>query len=299
MTIARERPALAGKRIKVFTRSFDLKLYTLSKGLYKDIAGIKTERLTDQKADGYFYSMLKDTSCDIAINIDEDAFITDPEAMLDLAEYVIENGYANAGCPDGGGYGMRGGNPIVTNPFFNIFDLNLIRTKYTLESVKNFNHTAYTDELFAKFPKEVLKTHYRLDRSDLEPYYKFFYWLAYNFKTLYLPSGRHKDGITTVLYNQNQQEICLHTWYARFYAAPTFVIKIFQPNKERQKERIDGIIDEAYSRRGIPKPAFSAADKLGFAADKTVRWCIKVPQRIAGWPRKLSKRLRKKVNAKR
>ena len=114
---------ISSLRIKFFCRSFDLRLYLLSKGLYESL-GYECVRLTDQSADGYFYTMLKDNSCDIAINVDEDCFITNPDAVFSLVEYVIENGIANAGCPDGGGAVPRGANPIVTNPFFNIlYDL--------------------------------------------------------------------------------------------------------------------------------------------------------------------------------
>ena len=40
-------------RIKIFCRSFDLRLYRLSKGLYESW-GYPCIRLTDQTADGYF-----------------------------------------------------------------------------------------------------------------------------------------------------------------------------------------------------------------------------------------------------
>lgn len=46
-------------RIKIFCRSFDLKLYRYSRGLYEQL-GIPVVRLTDQSADGYFYTMLRD-----------------------------------------------------------------------------------------------------------------------------------------------------------------------------------------------------------------------------------------------
>lgn len=68
-------------KIKIFCRSFDLRLYTLSEGLYETM-GFPCVRLTDQSADGYFFTMLKDTECDIAINVDEDCFVCDPEAIL-------------------------------------------------------------------------------------------------------------------------------------------------------------------------------------------------------------------------
>src|SRR5574344_1345122 len=121
-------------RIKIFTRSFSLELYSLAKPLFATM-GIPIVRLTDQTADGYFYTMLSDLDCDVAVNIDEDCFVVNPQAILDLAQVVVENDYANAGCPDGGSGCPRGGNPIVTNPFFNVLNLKLIRTKFTFKKI--------------------------------------------------------------------------------------------------------------------------------------------------------------------
>ena len=82
-------------RIKIFTRSFDLRLYRLSKGLFcdwKDAEGnpIPCVRLTDQTADGYFYTMLRDTECDVAINVDEDGCKIDIEPVRDDGRYSIK-----------------------------------------------------------------------------------------------------------------------------------------------------------------------------------------------------------------
>ena len=115
-------------KIKIYTRSFSPELYKFSKGLYP--AGVEAVRMTDRSADGYFYAMLRDTDCDIAINIDEDAYVCDPDAVMALAMRVYEEGWANAGACDCGPGCPRSHNPIVTNPFFNILNLKLIREKY-------------------------------------------------------------------------------------------------------------------------------------------------------------------------
>ena len=94
-------------RIKFFCRSFDLRLYRLSKGLYESL-GFPCVRLADQTADGYFHTMLQDTDCDIAINVDEDCFLTNTDAVFALVDYAVENNIANIGCPDGGGWVPRG-----------------------------------------------------------------------------------------------------------------------------------------------------------------------------------------------
>ena len=273
-------------RIKFYCRSFDLRLYRISKRFYEGL-GYPCVRLTDQSADGYFYTMLADTDCDIAINVDEDCFISDPQAVLDLVDYVLANGYANAGCPDGGGNAPRHSNPLVTNPFFNIFDLRMIRTKFSREAVKAFRYDEHKQAMIAAYPKELLETDYTFDRPKIiEPYYPFLLWLAANFKTLYLPTRRHKDGWTTLLYDPQGRMLCAHSWLARFYSVPSFIAKRMQRNVGKQKARINALIGEVAAQRGIVIPKETLWETLWYAGDKTVRWVIKVPQRIAAWPAK-------------
>lgn len=282
-------------RIKFFCRSFDLRLYRLSKGLYESL-GYPCVRLTDQTADGYFYKMLQDDTCDIAVNVDEDCFITNPAAVLDLVEYAVANGIANVGCPDGGGWVPRGGNPLVTNPFFNIFDLRILRKQFSKQAVRQFSYAEHKEEMISTFPKDLLykERNYNFDRIDYEPYYPFFIWQACNTATLYLHSARHSDGWTTILYTPGGAEICRHTWLARFYSVPSFVVKHWQPSAGKQQQRIDNIIRESYTIRHLQLPVFMFQDKVAFLANMLARWIIKVPQRIANWPNKLQKQLKKR-----
>jgi hypothetical protein len=118
--------------------------------------------------------------------------------------------------------------------------------------------------------------------------------LAYNTKVLYLPNAGYPDGWTTVLYNQDREELCRHTWLARFYSVPAFVVRHWQPTAGAQQERINHVIDEAYNMQGLQKPIFEWKDKLAFVGNKVIRWTIKVPQRIAGWPKKIMKGLNRK-----
>ena len=262
-------------RIKIFTRSFDLRLYRLAKGLFcdwKDAEGnpIPCVRLTDQTADGYFLTMLRDCDCNVAINIDEDAFIVNPGAVLTLVDTLLVGGYANIGCSDGD-EATTGRDPVVTNPFFNVFNLALIRTRFNRNDLKK-----------------------RLD--DAEPYYPFFHWLAATFPTLYLPARRHPDGITTIALDPQQRPLCLHTWFSRFYSMPAWIVRRIEPTQGKQKQRIDAVIRETYALRGKPLPAFGPADHLAFAGNKVLRWLIKIPQRISRWPYKLKRRLaRRKI----
>ena len=261
-------------RIKFYCRSFNKELYLLSKGLYEQ-AGYPCVRLTDQTADGYFFTMLEDENCDIAINVDEDCFITDLDAVLALAKKLEEEKWVNAGCSDAGQGVPRKGDPTVTNPFFNVFNLHEIRQSWN----------AY------RLIPELKKDSYK----GIEPYYNFFHWLVRTFpeRTLYLENCRHADTITTQLYNETGEvQICLHTWFARLFKV-SFLTKLFEGNDRKDVDhrlRINAIIDKAYATRGLKRPVFSPLHRFGFFIDEMQRWCIKVPQRIANWPNKLKRK---------
>ncbi|MCR5709023.1 MAG: hypothetical protein K6G79_00925 [Bacteroidales bacterium] len=264
-------------RIKIFTRSFDLRLYRLAKGLFSGLSDrqgneITCVRLTDQSADGYFFTMLRDTSCDVAINVDEDAFITDPAAVLDLVDVLLDGGYANIGCSDGDP-ATTGRDSVVTNPFFNVFNLALIRTRFDRRELRRRN-------------------------DDAEPYYPFFRWMAATFPTLYLPARRHADGITTIALDPKGRTLCLHTWFSRFYSMPSWIVRRIEPTQGMQKQRIDAIINEAYALRALPVPKFGPLDRLAFAGNKVVRWTVKVPQRVSRWPMKIKRRIARRKEAR-
>lgn len=281
--IRKERPLLDACRVKFYTRSFSLELYRQASHLFSS-AGYPCVRLTDQTADGYFFTMLDDTECDLAINVDEDAYIQDLDAVLDLAEYVLQHGYANAGCPDCAPGCPRGGNPIVTNPFFNIFDLRQIRTKWPgrkigQKVVRSFRYDDVRNELRSKFSYDeslIVRPHF--DSIFDEPYYNFFFWLAYNFETLYLPNAKHHDGTSTVLYSVDGRCLCKHSWMSRFYH-----------QCHDQTLRINALIDEVCALRGLNRLKFSTAQVVGFRLDHLLRFIIRIPQRIANWPRKWKK----------
>lgn len=268
-------------KIKIYTRSFSPELYKLSKGLFPD--GVEAVRLTDRSADGYFYAMLRDKECDIAINIDEDAYVTDPAAVLALAQRVYEEGWANAGTSDCGPGCPRSHNPIVTNPFFNILNLKLIREKYKGPGqIRAFNYHPVKEQMkeaFLEQVREPLKGDFEI--YDFEPYYSFYLWLAYNFKTLYLPARRHRDGMSTILSDGSGHDLCMHSWMARKYKV-----------QMDQTYRIDSLINEAYGLRGVQRPVISRSERAAFALELAFSYIKKAFIRIARWPGKLRRRLR-------
>lgn len=257
-------------RIKFYCRSFNKELYLLSRGLYEQ-AGYPCVRLTDQTADGYFYKMLEDETCDIAINVDEDCFITDLDAVLALAQKAQAEGWVNIGCSDAGQGVPRRGDPEVTNPFFNVFNLHEIRRAWN----------AY------RLVPQLREGSYR----TREPYYNFFHWMVRTFpgRTLYLDNDHHADGITTRL------DCCLHTWFARQYN-PGLLTSLFEGNDAKgvdHRQRINNVINEVYRQRGLCRPTFNIVQRIGISLDEMCRWSIKVPQRVAGWPNKIRRKLGK------
>lgn len=264
--------------IKIYTRSFSPELYKFSKGLYP--GDVEAVRMTDRTADGYFYAMLRDLDCDIAINIDEDAYVSDPEAVLALARRVWEEGWANTGTPDCSPGCPRGHNPIVTNPFFNILNLKLIREKYQgTAQIRAFDYHPVKEQMQASFLQQVsapLKGNF--DIYDFEPYYSFYLWLAYNFKTLYLPAERHADGISTILYDDQGHELCRHSWMARKYKVDP-----------AQTRRITALIDEVYAMRGLSRTAITRRERAAFAVELAFSYIKKAFIRISRWPGKFKR----------
>lgn len=264
-------------RIKFYCRSFNKELYLLSRTLYQE-AGYPCVRLTDQTADGYFFTMLaEDEKCDIAINVDEDCFINDLDAVLALAQIMVDEGWINIGCSDAGPGVPRRGDPLVTNPFFNVFNLKEIR--------KSWN--AY--RMIPELKKDNMK--------GIEPYYNYFHWLNRTFpgKTLYLNNCRHADSVSTLLFDEQGRQLCSHSWFARQFR-PSFLTRVFEGNDRKDINhslRIDQLIQEVYAMRQILVPNFSVSQRIGFHIDAFIRWSIKIPQRMANWPNKLRTRLQK------
>lgn len=224
----------ADLKIKIYTRSLNCELYHYSqKTLHCKYPRVRRLATT---ADGYLYDMVADTSCDIAINIDEDAFVVNQKALDSLVEYVIQNDIACAGMPDGGLLPIRGSNPIVVNPFFNVFNLDIIRTDFDRKTMEQFDYHSHRAELEAKFPKGLLRfDNGGFDKVDIEPFDRFFQWLAYNHKVLYLNATEHSDGFTTILHNHADEPFLYHTWYSRLYGFD-----------KTHTKRIDNIISEVY-----------------------------------------------------
>ena len=220
------------KRIKVYTRSMNDVLYHKSMALCS--LPYEKVRLRNTSADGYLYQVIADTEADWVVNIDEDAFISNIDALQRLIGYCMENDYVNCGMPDGGVVHLRDGNPLVTNPYLNILNTKAIREQFDISKLNESpNQARFTQT-------DLLVGAHDFSATNVEPYYPLFIWMSNHFKTLYLKATNHPDGESTVLYNHLGEEVLIHTWYSRFYNRAPF-----------HTRRINNAFKEACGKQGI------------------------------------------------
>lgn len=198
-------------RIKIFTRSMNPILYRAAMS-FIDLPYPKV-RVTGASSLGYLLQVIEDETADVAINIDEDAFVTDPAALRSLISHVIEGDYANCGMPDGGVVPIRHHHPRVTNPYFTI--MNTAKVRDLLAPGIYSGHPLNDESCLAHHPTHLLRTPWNLD--GYEPYNELLAWIAANFKTLYLDAEPHRDKISTVLLNHEADPFLIHTWFSRTY----------------------------------------------------------------------------------
>ena len=191
-------------------------------------------RLRGTSADGYLYQLVQDTDADWVINIDEDAFVCNLDALNRLIDYCMENGYDNCGMPDGGVVHLRDGNPLVTNPYFNILNTKSLRNQFNAISLNE------TPDPSRFSQTELLVGSHDFSATDMEPYYPFFIWTSNHFNTLYLKATNHPDGESTVLCNHLGEPFLIHTWYSRYYNHNRF-----------HTRRINQAFNEACNKQGI------------------------------------------------
>ncbi|MDB5388448.1 MAG: mshA 4 [Planctomycetaceae bacterium] len=168
-------------------------------------------RIVGTSARNYFQQLLS-LDADWVVNIDEDAFLIDQSALLELIQFMNAGGYAACGMPDGGVIPIRRHHPIACNAFFNIFDLRRIRRIWSdWKCATQSTCSPEFERLVPPFAKRC-----RLAFDDFEPYYGlFFSILAANEKILYLDANQWDDGISTFLKTPTGKSFLLHAWYAR------------------------------------------------------------------------------------
>lgn len=241
-----------GIKIKIYTRSMNSKLYSLSQQFLE--APYPRERLTYTSAEGYLHELVQDPEADWVINIDEDAFVTDNQALIELLTFTIDQDLINVGMPDGGVVPVRVHHPAVTNPFFNILNTKKIRQLFLNQD--SIIVEPHDPKLQEAVPTSLLRHAWTYDR--FEPYYDFFFDLILNGggnNHLYLDAAEHADGVTTELFNHRGAPFLLHTWYSRDLGRDL-----------DQTKRILKIVDESSSKTSIPGPSSAEKSRLIYSA---------------------------------
>ncbi|WP_027937095.1 hypothetical protein [Anaeroarcus burkinensis] len=208
-----QHPALNKYKIAIVSRTYEGELYF---NALRFLHGLEIPffAYTGWDAQGYLREICL-MDYDFVINIDEDAYVYDVKAMLDLLVYMAENGYHFCGMPDGGVVGTRVENPLVQNAYFNIFDLRKIRP--VIPGIRSIEKQTFDESWIEQFPMEMLRCSYNWQGKDL--YYPFSFWLLKEgFKPLYLSAFEwEEDSITSILRNHEEKPFLMHTWFSRAY----------------------------------------------------------------------------------
>ena len=173
-------------------------------------AGFSSKLLRDTTSMQYLLDLFI-LGYDWVVSIDEDAFIWDCDAVLNLMEHMKEEGYVCAGVSDS----IRNSQPAMMNPFFLVLNIAALRDDFNVKDIMGCQ-------------PEV----------RYEPYYPLFCWLIEREeKLLYLDAKRGieelDDNWATTVDDHLGNPFMVHCWYARDY--------------EEKKERFEKII--SYAKR--------------------------------------------------
>jgi len=235
--------------IKIITNYQSNELYSYSKEFYKELEFEKIGIEGNNKFYGFsFFNYImksdKFRDCDWIIYMDEDCFITDISAMLELLKYQIDNNIHCSGVPDGGVISHRFHNPISIIAFFMILNLGEVRKNYDSNIA---NSMRYGNDLDKFIPHNLINTNkpfqekfdrtiangyapYGIIYDDFEPTYRIFFWLLRNkYKILYLDAYDYPDDdLATVVQNHKGIDFAYHTWFAREWNNPVHKERILK-----------------------------------------------------------------------
>ena len=185
----------------------------------------------------YIYHIISESKEDWIINCDEDCFITNEDSINELIEFMKANNYDYCGMPDGGICKHRNNSWTNINPFFTIFNARKIREILAVANREEINQMKY-DESKVRNDHLILGEirHSEVIHSSQEIFSGFLFWLAYNFRGIYLNAEDHVDGISTILLDLNGKPFAKHSWYSRGFS------------KEPHRTRITNLYNEARSQ---------------------------------------------------
>lgn len=198
-----------------------------------------TQRLYGIKSIAFFLKKIKRYDLDWLIMVDEDVVFTKPNNVFELIANMEANNYTVCGMRDGGTLHWRNKNPHMINHFFAVLNLKEI---YSIYREKEMMRNQYIEEdEFSGLPNDLKFQNYD-PNSLFEPYYRFYLWLLRKGKKIkYLEASNPIEGdyATTLLYDQEGNELLYHTWYARFYG-----------KNQEQTKRIDKVISKFKPDKG-------------------------------------------------
>lgn len=201
---------VADNRVAICTRSMNPYLY--AKAMAFIALPHRRIRITDQSASGYLETIFYEIDADYVINIDEDAFVCDNDGVAGLLREIATNEYLGCGVPDGGVIPIRSHNPLVVNPFFNIFNTARVRE---LSKARTGDWPPVPGDLDLTAVRHLLRRPYSL--VEFEPYERLLTWLAQTGSIKYLDAQVGGDGISTLPLLASGRPLLIHTWYSRYY----------------------------------------------------------------------------------
>ena len=207
-------------------------------------------RIAQASAIDYFRELIA-LDTEWVINLDEDAFLLDPQAILGLIQQMEKQGYAACGMPDGGVVSIRSHHPAVCNAFFNIFDIRRVRRACAdWNRVCTLRHRREYERFAPSFAR---RTPFAFD--DFEPYYcVFFALLEAGERILYLSAEQWQDGVTTVVNLPDGKPLLMHAWYAREWATDIATQRRYEAvlTCARQHQKQPGYCLESASSIDVP-----------------------------------------------
>lgn len=198
--------------MKIFTRSMHPVLYGKMQRLFRPDHEFHccTTFQTGYGAVEYLFHLLSYDG--FIVNCDEDCFIRREDAIQEIIDHMRTHGYAYCGVPDGGVVSHRFNSWANMNPFFNVFNLDVIKPILAQTSRAEIEQFYQIDA--QKAPPSLP---YAWSHTRSEPYAGLFYWLNYTFTPLYLTVREHSDTITTVVEDLHGQPFAYHSWWSRKY----------------------------------------------------------------------------------
>lgn len=202
-------------RITVRTRSQNKILYKrMRRFIPENIEAIAHTGYSSWKHASIFLHDAIETTDDILLVLDEDAYIVNWAGVENICQHVKDNQYTHAGVPDGGVIHHRTHSFLNINPFFAVFNCALIKPLKTQVNRKEIDATTFEPEMERLKPDWITSTY---SHDTIEPFAGLFYWLAKVGRPLFLHATTLKDQISTRVKGLQEEPLCLHSWYSRSY----------------------------------------------------------------------------------